>query len=64
MFVSQSNYNYDTMFVLLEAGAYLDKGKIDTKALFFKAVDKGRAHVLLGTLGVDMSMQNKRRHGL
>ena len=62
LFLAQSNYKYDAMFLLLEAGAHLDKQKIDTKALFFKAVDEGRARtvqVLLERWGVDRSMQNK-----
>ena len=62
LFVAQSNYNYGVMFLLLEAGAHLDKEKIDVRALFFKAVDEGRAqsvHVLLERWGVDRSMQNK-----
>ena len=62
LFLAQSNYHYDAMFVLLEAGAHLDKGKIDTKALFFTAIDEGRARtvqILLERWGVDRSMQNK-----
>ena len=61
LFLAQSNQHVDVMLILIEAGAFVDKKKIDLKRLFFFAVEQGNvaaAQILIEKHGVDRSMQN------
>ena len=61
LFLAQSNGHLEVMLVLVEASAVLDKKKIDSKKLFFFAVEQGNVaatQILVGKHGVDRSIQN------
>ena len=59
--LAQSNQHLEIMLALIEASANVDKQKIDTKQVFFFAVEQGRVasvQLLVEKHGVDRSMQN------
>ena len=61
LFLAQSNEHLEVMLILIEAGAFVDKKRIDLKRLFFFAVEQGNvaaAQILIEKHGVDRSMQN------
>ena len=61
LFLAQSNHNLEVMLALIDAGAAVDEKKIDTNALFFFAVEQGKAastQILLHQHGVNRSVQN------
>ena len=59
--LAQSNEHLEVMLALVEANAIVDKKKIDSKRLFFFAVEKGNVaatQILVEKHGVDRSIQN------
>ena len=59
--LAQSNQHLEIMLTLVEARAMIDKQKIDTKRLFFFAVELGKivpTKILVEEYGVDRSIQN------
>lgn len=61
LMLAQSNFHYTVMFALIEAGADLDKEKIEVEDFFFKAIEEKRAatvRILLARWGLDRSLQN------
>ena len=41
--LAQSNFHYTVKFALIEAGADVDKEKIEVEDLFFRAIEEKRA---------------------
>ena len=61
IFLAQSNQHQESMLTLVEAHARIDRQKIDTKKLFFSAVEEGNvtsARILIEDHEVDRSLQN------